>query len=87
MGLLPQIKAALAELPGGLNQQLIEALGDFTALHTELATTLMEVTGYSSRGRRSPKFNEELDQLRRVTTHSANWLADLEGERERALHL
>ena len=29
-------------------------------------------------------FNEELDQLRRVTSHSANWLADLErDERER----
>ena len=86
LGLLPQIKAELAELPGGLNQQLIEALGDFTALHAELVTTLVEDPPVTLRegGVFAQGFNEELDQLRRVTSHSANWLADLErDERER----
>ena len=90
LGLLPQIKAALAELPGELNQQLIEALGDFTTLHAELVTTLVEDPPVTLRegGVFAQGFNEELDQLRRVTSHSANWLADLErDERERALHL
>ena len=86
MGLLPQIKAELAELPGELNQQLIEALGDFTTLHAELVTTLVEDPPVTLRegGVFAQGFNEELDQLRRVTSHSANWLADLErDERER----
>ena len=86
LGLLPQIKAELAELPGELNQQLIEALGDFTTLHAELVTTLVEDPPVTLRegGVFAQGFNEELDQLRRVTSHSANWLADLErDERER----
>ena len=86
LGLLPQIKAELAELPGELNQQLIEALGDFTSLHAELVTTLVEDPPVTLRegGVFAQGFNEELDQLRRVTSHSANWLADLErDERER----
>ena len=86
LGLLPQIKAELTELPGELNQQLIEALGDFTTLHAELVTTLVEDPPVTLRegGVFAQGFNEELDQLRRVTSHSANWLADLErDERER----
>lgn len=86
LGLLPQIKAALLELHGELNQQLIEALGDFDALHTELVNTLVAEPPVTLRegGVFAQGFNEELDQLRKVTTHSANWLAELErDERER----
>ena len=86
LGLLPQIKAALQELPGQLNRQLIEALGDFVELHAELASTLVEDPPVTLRegGVFAQGFNEELDQLRKVTTHSANWLAELErDERER----
>jgi len=86
LGLLPQIKAALVALPGELNQQLIEALGDFAELHAELVGTLVEEPPVTLRegGVFAEGFNEELDQLRKVTTHSANWLAELErDERER----
>ena len=86
LGLLPQIKAALVDLPGELNRQLIEDLGDFADLHAELAKTLVEDPPVTLRegGVFAQGFNDELDQLRKVTTHSANWLAELEREeRER----
>ena len=85
LGLLPQIKAALVDLPGELNRQLIEDLGDFADLHGTGKNSRGRSSGYPAReGGVFARFNDELDQLRKVTTHSANWLAELEREeRER----
>jgi DNA mismatch repair protein MutS len=86
LGSLPGIKQVLAELPGHLNQRLIEDLGDFHQLHQELLVALVEEPPVTLRegGVFALGYSEELDQLRKLTTHSANWLAELErDERER----
>ena len=80
------IKEALHSINGELNEQLIVSLGDFThrskltqALVDEPPVTLRE-GGVFAGG-----YSEELNQLRKVTSHSANWLAELEqADRERA---
>jgi DNA mismatch repair protein MutS len=86
LGTLPDVKQVLAELPGALNQRLIQDLGDFNLLHQELRKALVDEPPVTLRegGVFASGYNEELDQLRKLTTHSANWLADLErDERER----
>ncbi|NCF43349.1 MAG: DNA mismatch repair protein MutS, partial [Proteobacteria bacterium] len=63
-----------------------DALGDFTLMHQELCDALVAEPPVNLRegGVFALGYNDELDQLRKVTTHSANWLADLErDERER----
>lgn len=86
LGLLPQIKQTLSAVSAELNTQLLDALGDFALLHQELCDALVAEPPVTLRegGVFALGYNEELDQLRKVTTHSANWLAELErDERER----
>ena len=83
---LPEVKQVLAELPSTLNQRLIEDMGDFGQLHQGLKAALVDEPPVTLRegGVFASGYSEELDQLRKLTTHSANWLADLEREeRER----
>lgn len=86
LGLLPTIKQTLGAVAGELNQQIMHGLGDFSQLHRELTAAIIAEPPVTLRegGVFADGFNEELDQLRKVTTHSANWLADLErDERDR----
>jgi DNA mismatch repair protein MutS len=62
------------------------ALGDFSALTELLQRAIIDEPPVTMRegGVFAQGYNEELDQLRKLTTHSANWLAELEQtERER----
>ena len=86
LALLPEVKQSLTVVPGELNQALQKNLGDFTSLHRELTSALVDEPPVTLRegGVFSLGFNEELDRLRQLTSHSANWLAELErDERER----
>ena len=86
LGQLPVIKEALQSINGELNEQLIVSLGDFTHLHSKLTQALVDEPPVTLRegGVFAGGYSEELDQLRKVTSHSANWLAELEqAERER----
>ena len=86
LGRLPDIKTALSALSGPLHERLTQDLGDFQALHEWLRSALVEEAPLTLRegGVFAQGYNEELDQLRKLTTHSANWLAELEQqERER----
>ena len=86
LGLLPQIKQTLSAVSAELNTKLLDALGDFALLHQELCDALVAEPPVTLRegGVFALGYNEQLDQLRKVTTHSANWLAELErDERER----
>ena len=86
LGQLPVIKEALHSINGELNEQLIVSLGDFTHLHSKLTQALVDEPPVTLRegGVFAGGYSEELDQLRKVTSHSANWLAELEqAERER----
>ena len=86
LGMLPEVKRVLADLPGSLNQRLLDDLGDFSQIHQWLSTALVEEPPVTLRegGAFAQGYSDELDQLRKMTTHSANWLADLERqERER----
>ena len=66
----------LAELPSTLNQRLIEDMGDFGQLHQGLQAALVDKPPVTLRegGVFASGYSEELDQLRKLTTHSANWL-------------
>ena len=86
LGQLPVIKEALQSINGELNEQLIDSLGDFTHLHSKLTQALVDEPPVTLRegGVFAGGYSEELDQLRKVNSHSANWLAELEqAERER----
>ncbi len=86
LGQLPVIKEALQSINGELNEQLIVSLGDFTHLHSKLTQALVDEPPVTLRegGVFAGGYSEELDQLRKVNSHSANWLAELEqAERER----
>ena len=86
LGQLPTIKQTLNAIAGELNQQLIASLGDFAQLYHKLTEALVEEPPVTLRegGVFALGYSEELDRLRKVTSHSANWLAELErDERER----
>jgi DNA mismatch repair protein MutS len=82
----PNIEKVLSEIPGELNLSLYTALEGFTELTKLLQRALIEEPPVTMRegGVLAKGYSEELDQLRELTTHSANWLAELEQtEREK----
>ncbi len=82
----PEIRQVLGHIVGELNESMHNALGDFSELTELLQHALINEPPVTMRegGVFAEGYNEELDQLRKLTTHSANWLAELEQtERER----
>ncbi len=82
----PEIRQVLGHIAGALNESMQAALGDFSALTELLQRAIIDEPPVTMRegGVFAQGYNEELDQLRKLTTHSANWLAELEQtERER----
>jgi DNA mismatch repair protein MutS len=82
----PEVRQVLGHIAGDLNASLHNALEDFSELTSLLQRAIIEEPPVTMRegGVFAEGYNDELDQLRKLTTHSANWLAELEQtERQR----
>ena len=81
---LPQLKADLATVDVPLVRDLVGSLPDVTDLAELLATALIETPPATIRegGVLADGYDEDLDELRNLTSNAAAFLADLE-ERER----
>ncbi len=83
---LPQIETACADLGAPLQDQLTAQIADFTALANLLERAILDAPPATIRdgGFIAAGFSDELDALHKLTTHSAEWLAELERrEKER----
>lgn len=83
---LPTVKAALSAVDHPTSQHLASQLQDFAGLETLLTAAVVENPPVTLRegGVIASGYNSELDRLRELTNHSADWLANMElQERER----
>ena len=83
---LPELQTLLHALDTPLNQAMIEPLGGFATLSNLLEAALVDEPPATIRegGMLASGFSKELDELRELTTHSAEWLSELEqAERQR----
>jgi len=85
LGLLPQIRAMLAELDSPRLQALQEELGEFPELHGLLEHAVVEQPPHLIRdgGVIAPGYDEALDELRGLKDNAGDYLLQLE-QRERA---
>lgn len=82
---LPQIQSACAGMGAPLQDTLNGQLSDFSALADLLQRAIVDAPPATIRdgGFIASGFNADLDALHKLTTHSAEWLAELE-QREKA---
>ncbi|MCR9258502.1 MAG: DNA mismatch repair protein MutS [Pseudomonadaceae bacterium] len=83
---LPEVATACTDLGAPLQEKLSAQIADFTALADLLQSALLDTPPATIRdgGFIAAGFSEELDALHKLTTHSAQWLAELEHrEKER----
>ena len=83
---LPLVYAALLAVDHPTSHQLASQLTNFTALAERLTNAVVDNPPVTLRegGVIAAGYNNELDRLRELTTHSADWLANMElQERER----
>lgn len=84
LGLVPELQRQLESFNSPLLQELSEKLGKFPELHTLLCRALVETPPLLARdgGIIASGYDTELDELRTLSEHSAQYLIDLE-QRER----